>query len=42
MKPKRTTVILGTYTKTLPRRDTVPTAAQRKIRNSNIKKKKEE
>lgn len=40
MKNKMTTVILRTYIKTLPSRNTVPTAAQQKIRNSNIKKKK--
>lgn len=40
MKTKMTTVILGTYIKALPSRNTVPTAAQQKIRNSNIKKKK--
>lgn len=39
MKTKMTTVILGTYIKALPSRNTVPTAAQQKIRNSNIKKK---
>lgn len=35
MKNKMTTVILGTYTKALPRKVTVPAAAQQKIINNN-------